>query len=105
MKFPIKVDQYSSTPENRNKYRVDFQIWDKDLTTSNDFLSSCTVDIWDLVEEATRNESRAKKYQVKDGKKEDIFFLETLPNQNLKDKKLKKPSKIKVSLELVPKKE
>jgi hypothetical protein len=105
MKFPIKINQYSATTENRNKYRVDFQIWDKDLLTENDFLSSATIDFWDLVEEATRNESRAKKYQVKGSTKKEIFWIKTLPNQNLKDKKLKKPSRIKVSVELVPKEE
>lgn len=106
MKFPIDIDQYSSTPENKGKYRLDFQIWDKDLTTSNDFLSSVTINIWDLIEEATINEARAKKYEVKsDGKKNDVFEIETIPNNMLKDEKLQKPSKIKVSIELVPMKE
>jgi hypothetical protein len=67
-------------------------------------LSSATIDFWDLIEEATRNEARAKKYHMKKGKKQDIFFVETRPNQNLKDPKLRKPSRVKVSVELVPKK-
>lgn len=69
------------------------------MTTANDFLSSATVDIWDLIEEATRNDARAKK---KDEKKKDIFYIETLPNKNIKDEKLNKPSRVKVSIELVP---
>ncbi len=104
IKFPLFIDQYSCTTENKNKYRVDFQIWDKDLVTSNDFLSSVTIDIWDMVEEAVRNECRVKKY-MDPLKKKDQLTLETVWNKNLKDSKLQKSSKIKVSIEMVPKEE
>jgi hypothetical protein len=50
-------------------------------------------------------ESRAKKIFTQKGKKNSEFVLDTLPNQNLKDEKLRKPSKIRVSMELVPKEE
>lgn len=105
MKFPITIDQYSAGPDSKNKYRVDFQIWDKDVLTSNDFLSSVTIDFWDLVEESIMTETRAKKTYLQKGKRVTEFVLDTLPNQNLKDEKLKKSSKIRISMDLVPKEE
>lgn len=75
------------------------------MLTQNDFLSSVTIDIWEMVEDAVRNECRSKKYMVIKEKKTDVLMLETLPNQSIKDEKLKQPSKLKVSLEIVPKKE
>ena len=105
IKFPISIDQHSAAPDNRNKYRVDFQIWDKDLLSSNDFLSSVTVDFWDLVEQCIMTETRAKKSFKLKSKRETEFTLDTLPNMSLKDEKLKKPSKIRISIDLVPKEE
>lgn len=45
MKFPLRSDCYTS-PEN---YRLDFQLWDKDLLTKNDYLSNVTVNAWPAV--------------------------------------------------------
>ena len=80
---------------------MDFQIWDKDLL-DNEFLSSCTIDFWDLIEEALRSETRIKMYRTKKKRKKEKFYVETTPNPNLMNNELSKKSKIKISVEIVP---
>lgn len=58
-----------------------------------------------MIEEAIMTETRSSKNIKNKDKKDGSFILETMPNQNLQDEKLKQPSKIKVSIELVPKEE
>ena len=102
MKFPMRISEYSKRPEEKEKYRIDFQIWDKDLLSHNDFLSSQTIKFYNLVEEAMMTNMSSKLYKMKRGRRQHAFWIKTKPNPNIKDEKLNKPSKIKISVELVP---
>jgi hypothetical protein len=88
--------------EGMNRFRIEFQIWDKDVLTPDDYLSSVTYNFAELVQRATFTGSRAKAFEEKGGKRKNKFYLKTKPNRNAKDEKMKKPSKILVSMELVP---
>lgn len=103
MKFPIKINAYSFRPEEREKYRIDFQIWDKDLASFNDYLSSITIPFFHLIEEASASNSKAVMQMKTNGNSEFDFYLKTRPNDKLEDENLKKESKIRVSVDLVPK--
>lgn len=103
MKLPIKINAYSFLPDEREKYRIDFQIWDKDLASFNDYLSSITIPFFHLIQEASTNDSKAVMSMKEGSETKFDFYLKTRPNDKLEDKKLKKVSKIRVSVELVPK--
>jgi len=45
MKYPLRADSYTLPQQ----YRLDVQIWDKDLLTKNDYLSNVTIDAWECV--------------------------------------------------------
>lgn len=55
MKFPIKSEGYV----DKNKFRLDFQVWDKDLLSANDFIGSATVEIWPVIAACIANGNKA----------------------------------------------
>lgn len=72
MKFPIRSDSYTR-PEN---YRLDFQLWDKDLLTPNDYLSSITIDAWEAVRGCIID---GRKYSLKDPDNKSELKLDISP--------------------------
>lgn len=99
MKFKLKCDSYT----DKNDFRINFSVWDKDLLSYNDYLSDKTIEIWDTVKTAISNDSRAKYIGLDDrGSNNEIFVVETIPNQNIN---FSKPSKIFVSIDVVPEEE
>lgn len=56
MNFPLRADAYTE-PGN---YRLDLQVWDKDLLTKNDFIASQTMDAWPAVRGCVINGSKWK---------------------------------------------
>lgn len=105
MVFPIKIDEYSLSPQERSKFRLDFQIWDSDFTSGSDFLSSATISFWNLVRDAMANEKRTKMFKRSGFRDKDEFFIKTVPNDTLVLLPKYKPSRIKISVELIPKEE
>ena len=92
----------SQQPISCNKFRIDFQIWDKDVLTPDDYLSSATYNFSELVQRATFTGSRAKAFEEKSGKRKNKFYLKTKPNIHASEENMKKPSRILISVELVP---
>jgi len=85
---------------------MDIQLWDDDFMNSSDFISSCTIGFWSLIEEALRTERKAVMFKNKGmlrKKREDRFFITTKPNPNILTPALIVDSQIKISVELVPK--
>ena len=105
----MKISEQSTTSEMRGKYRIDFQIWDKDLVKNN-FLSSVTLGFWSLIERAVKVDNRVHMYNIEKKSfrrskvKSEKFTLRTEPNKKLLNQSLQKSSEIQVSVELVPKK-
>lgn len=84
MKFPLKAESFL-LPEN---YRMDIQVWDKDLLTSNDFLASITLDGWPVIRMCLRDGRKATaKNEEGDTKLE--TFAHCNPNSQHKDKQVK----------------
>jgi hypothetical protein len=54
IKFRIKIDEYF----NSEKANIDFRIYDRDLFKSNDYISSTSVNVAELIEQTLYNESR-----------------------------------------------
>lgn len=102
MLFPIRIDEYSLSPQERSKFRLDFQIWDSDFTSGSDFLSSATISFWNLVHEAITNEKRSKMFKKEGFRSKDEFYIKTVPNDTFLLMPAYEPSKIKISIELVP---
>lgn len=44
------VDEYLMRPQNVNKLSIEMQIWDRDLLSSNDFLSSVQFSLKELLQ-------------------------------------------------------
>ena len=85
---------------------MDVQLWDDDMLNSSDFISSCTIGFWHLIEESLRTERKAVMYESKGlikKKREDRFFIKTKPNPSLLTPALIVESRVKISVELVPK--
>ena len=45
MKFLIKSEAYL----DRNKYKLNLEIWDKDLLSANDYIASRSLDVWPAI--------------------------------------------------------
>ena len=106
MVFPIQIDEYSCMPDNRGKFRLELQIWDDDFLNGSDFISSTTIPFWDLVEKAMRTERKVSKFK-KEGfftkKKNYRFNIKTKPNPTLNNPAFIRESKIRISVDLIPK--
>ena len=103
MVFPIKVDEYALSDDFKNKMKLEFQIWDKDLLSANDFMSSAEVELAPLIEAVVSSQTRMflkEGFASSKGGSRD-WILYTKPNPNGSDE-LQKPSQIKISIELVP---
>lgn len=102
MKFPIVIDEYTK-PEH---FRLSLKIWDKDLLSSNEFLSEATLDISPVVYEALDTESSSHIYGKPQGasllRKSKKFVVKTVSNASRG--KLSKTGTILASVEVVPKK-
>lgn len=72
MKFKLKTDVYTE----EKSYKMVLQLWDKDIISSNDYLSSISIDgyeIYNLLMRCMYNDKSAKYYgQVQQSKKEKI---------------------------------
>jgi hypothetical protein len=98
MKFPLRYDAYT-TPEN---YRLDFQVWDKDLLSKNDFLASKTINAWEAIQGCIIEGRRYALKQSKDSRDQRIELLvECNPTGPAKGKQCK----VVVSIECMSKQE
>ena len=98
MKFPIRVDAYT-TPDN---YRLDFQVWDKDLLTKNDFLANKTINAWEAIQGCIID---GRKYSLREAKDKQSQKLELLLNCNPNGPSKGKQCKVVVSVECFSKSE
>lgn len=55
MKFPIKSEGYVE----ENKFKLEFQVWDKDLLSSNDFIASDSINVWPVISACIANGNKA----------------------------------------------
>lgn len=92
MKFPIKSEGFVQT----EKFTLDFQVWDKDLLSANDFIGSVTVPIWPVISACIANGNKALYNHQED--------VELEVNTKATLNKGKKP-KIRVSIECLTKNE
>ena len=96
MKFPLKCNSYV----DKNNFRINFSIWDKDLLSYNDYLSDQTLNIWPTVKTCITNGERAKFIgKDENGNNSDKFIIETIANPNIP---FSKNSEILASIEIVP---
>ena len=100
------MDEYALSDDFKNKLKLEFQIWDKDLLSANDFMSSAEVELAPLVEAVVSSQTRMF---LKDGEASSKggsrdWILYTKPNPTADDD-LQKPSQIKITIELVPQEE
>lgn len=99
MKFPLRVDSYT-TPDN---YRLDLQVWDKDLLTRNDFLASKTISAWPAIQGCIID---GRKYSLRDEKAANpTQMLELMVDCNPNSPSKGKQCKVVVSVECFSKSE
>lgn len=105
--FPIHIDQYSLSPDFQDKLKLELQVWDQDVITSNDFISSVEINLKPLIEEVITKQTRmflrnGKAYSG--GKKKEQTYI-TLPNEESGGFWNNNESELKVTIELVPQEE
>ena len=94
MKFKIKVDEYFKS----EKANIDFRIYDRDLFSANDYVSSTSVNISDLIEQTLYNEVRQSYYGIdEENKKHKRFVKETILSDNAENREM--VPKIKMSID------
>jgi len=86
---------------------LEFQIWDRDLFKSNDFISAQQLDISQLIKEAVNKRRpvaliNGKIEEKKDKNSEKSFILKTIPNRSQKDPSMMVNSSLRIQIELVP---
>ncbi|CAD8085861.1 unnamed protein product [Paramecium sonneborni] len=74
MVFPIELPQQQQTI-------LTFQIFDKDIFTSDDFISDCSIDITDLCRRAFENEINVKMYSKTEPPTDGILKQDALTKQ------------------------
>jgi len=89
--FPVTL------PHHEN--RITFQIWDKELLTTNDYISEATLD-FNFEAESAFTTDRTVKVYAKDSKNNEKFWIKC---EKSKGAKLEDCGKILVSFEIVPK--
>ena len=62
MKFPIKSEGFA----DKNKYDLQFQVWDKDLLTANDYIAGVKVNAWSAIDGCIKNGNKALLYGKED---------------------------------------
>lgn len=110
MKFPIQADEYMLEEDASNKLSLELQIWDRDVLSGNDFLSSVSIDINRLARTAARTQQRhfllSGDGQIVSSKsKDNKLRLKCFPNKVYTSGKMSSPSYIKVTVELLTEKE
>jgi hypothetical protein len=83
IKFKLKIDEYF-TDDMAN---IDFRIYDRDLFSSNDYVSSTSVNIADLIEQTLYKETRQSYFGLdEDNKENNRFVKETILSDNAEDR-------------------
>lgn len=100
IKFRIKIDEYFSS----EKANLDFRIYDRDLFKSNDYISSTSINIAELIEQTLYNESRQSFMGLdENNEKNNKFVKETILSDSTENRDM--IPKIRLSVDCLTLKE